>query len=199
MGIIVIVVGIIAGSSLVALVIYIILKREQKDIKWNDLIMVGLATVLIVSSQFSEISVPNILTLRKEIKEIKDDVAKSSNKVKELITTVGTSETELKKLQKTVGTSEAKLEKFSVEMSRKIHEYESAHETLIKELNRILKPIRQPKIKPEPRPDIRPEHRPEIRPEPQPDIRPETPPELMPKPQPDIRPEHRLETLPYKK
>jgi len=176
-------VGIVAGSLLTVFFIIIVSIRKPRVIQKNDLIMLLLATVLIVFSQFSEISVGHLLTLKTDFKKLENTVARSENKVVKLENTVEKSKNKVEELITTVGTSEAKLEKFSVEMSRKIHKYESAQETLIKELNRILEPIQR-------RPEIRPETPPELMPEPRPEIRPE--------PQPKIRPEHRLETLPYK-
>jgi len=198
-------VGIIAGSLLTVFFIIIVSIRKPRVIQKNDLIMLLLATVLIVFSQFSEISVGHLLTLKTDFKKLEKTVARSENKVVKLENTVDKSKNKVEELITTVGTSEAKLENLYkatesskedlTEIYKEIEAFnKNMAETRRDMSSRFLKIESYVKQQTQPRPGIRPEPPPELMPKPQ----PETPPEIMPEPRPGNRPESRLETLPFK-
>lgn len=183
--------GIIAGCLLVGLVIFIVLWRGANSIQGNDLVMVALAAVLILGSQFSDITVFHLLRFKKEVNAlIEKQVSLSEEKLAHSLEARLTDSLEeprirIDALSKKFGYSLDRLENLKIQLERTQEKLES-----LSKKPDFYEPETSPGTIPEKHP-ISPERkRPfqEETPKTKPEVTPKPKPEREFKPKPEISP-----------
>ncbi len=183
---IVIWVGMAAGVALIILVIYIVPKRDSKFIKVTDLGMVALAAALILGSQYSKIIVGNLLTLEKEVSQLRKTVSSSQEQIK-LLQTSQVPKEDIINLIKKVNALDTNIERNQAQIKH-IQAAVSYYQKLLGpgkfpyEKNMPQKTYDEPFEKSPAPPEIyQPKKQPEIFLQPKPETAPQPTPEIPPK------------------
>jgi hypothetical protein len=186
-------VGVAAGSALILLVIAIVLIRTPKVIHATDLVMVGLATVLILWSQYSKIKVGAYLELEKGVKELRQNMQTTEANLTALINNIPIPKEQLTIISERIND----VEKSITKNQQTLRSVESTVSTMQKAWFPETRPFRKPDMPekahddhpgkiPAPPPQKTPQPKPEIPLKPKPEQFPAFPPEIKMEPKQEI-------------